>query len=168
MVDSVPVPVSIGGGFCDGRGLVAALALGGDAITMGTRWVTSKECIVHQKYKEAIVNMNYNETDYILMSIGDPVRAIRSEMTQNILKEEFKDDKTELMRLLFEIKKQNDEGRMAVNTGDIAGGIAPAGVVGGRIHEIKTCQQIVDDIMAEAEVVLKMLGERKLWYQVKK
>lgn len=168
MVDSVPVPVSIGGGFCDGRGLVAALALGADAITMGTRWVTSKECIVHQKYKEAIVNMNYNETDYILMSIGDPVRAIRSDMTQAILRVEFKEDKTELMGLLMGMLKQHDEGKMAVNTGDIKNGVAPAGVVGGRINEIKTCQQIVDDIMAEAEVVLKMLSERKLWYQVKK
>jgi nitronate monooxygenase len=163
MVDLVKLPVSIGGGFCDGRGLVAALAMGGEAITMGTRFVASKECIVHDRVKEAIVNMQYNETDYILMSIGDPVRAIRGPVTQKILQTEFKEDKTELLKLLATIKQQNDTDQMAVNTGRLEEGIVPAGVVGGRIHEIKTCKQIIDDIIAEAEVMLKKLGERKCW-----
>ncbi|OGP60289.1 MAG: hypothetical protein A2V67_06900 [Deltaproteobacteria bacterium RBG_13_61_14] len=163
MVDSVKVPVSIGGGFCDGRGLVAALAWGGEAITMGTRFVCSKECIVHPKVKEAIVKMEHTDTDFILTSIGDPVRALKNPVTQKILKNEFRDNKTELMQTLIPIKTQNDENRMAVNTGEIESGIVPAGQVGGRIHEIKTCQQIIDDIIAEAEVVLRKLSERKYW-----
>lgn len=163
MVDSVKIPVSIGGGFCDGRGLVAALAWGGEAITMGTRFVCSKECIVHPKVKEAIVKMEHTDTDFILTSIGDPVRALKNPVTQKILKNEFRDNKTELMQTLIPIKTQNDENRMAVNTGEIESGIVPAGQVGGRIHEIKTCQQIIDDIIAEAEVVLRKLSERKYW-----
>ena len=163
LVDLVKIPVSIGGGFCDGRGLVAALALGGEAITMGTRFVASKECTVHENYKQAIVNMQYNETDYILMSIGDPVRCIRGPMSQAVLKLEFKDDKTELLKLLSRLKEQNDTGTMASNTGKLEDGIVPAGVVGGRIHEIKTCKQIVDDIMAEADVILEKLSKRKYW-----
>jgi len=163
LVDRVKIPVSIGGGFCDGRGLVAALAMGGEAITMGTRFVCSKECIVHDRVKEMIVKMEYNETDFILMSIGDPVRAWRNEITQKILKNEFKDDKTELMKELAKIQQQNREGKMAVNTGDIEDGIVPVGVVGGRIDRIKSCKEIIDDIIAEAEVVLKKLGERKYW-----
>jgi len=163
MVDSVQIPVSIGGGFCDGRGLVAALAWGGEAITMGTRFVCSKECIVHPRVKEAIVRMEHTDTDFILTSIGDPVRALKNPVTQKILKTEFQDNKTELMQTLIPIKTQNDENRMAVNTGEIESGIVPAGQVGGRIHEIKTCQQIIDDIIAEAEVVLRKLAERKYW-----
>jgi len=163
MVDSVKVPVSIGGGFCDGRGLVAALAWGGEAITMGTRFVCSKECIVHPKVKEALVKMEHTDTDFILTSIGDPVRALRNPVTQKIMKTEFKDNKTELMQALIPIKTQNDEHRMAVNTGEIESGIVPAGQVAGRIHEIKSCKQIIDDIIAEAEVVLQKLSQRKYW-----
>ncbi|MCX5858719.1 MAG: nitronate monooxygenase [Proteobacteria bacterium] len=163
LVDLVKIPVSIGGGFCDGRGLVAALALGGEAITMGTRFVASKECTVHENYKQAIVNMQYNETDYILMSIGDPVRCIRGPMSQAVLKLEFKEDKTELIKLLSKLKEQNDTGNMASNTGKLEEGMVPAGVVGGRIHEIKTCKQIVDDIMTEADVILEKLSKRKYW-----
>lgn len=163
LVDLVKIPVSIGGGFCDGRGLVAALALGGEAITMGTRFVASKECTVHEKYKQAIVDMQYNETDFILMSIGDPVRCIRGPMSQAVLKLEFKEDKTELIKLLGRLKEQNDTGNMASNTGKLEDGIVPAGVVGGRIHEIKTCKQIIDDIMAEADVILGKLSKRQCW-----
>ena len=163
MVDSVKVPVSIGGGFCDGRGLVAALAWGGESITMGTRFLCSKECIVHPKVKEVIVNMAHTDTDFILTSIGDPVRAWRNPVTQKVLKTEFKDNKTEMLQTLMPIKQQNDEGKMAVNTGEVDTGIVPAGQVGGRIHEIKSCKEIIDDIIAEADEVLKKLSERKYW-----
>jgi len=163
MVDSVKVPVSIGGGFCDGRGLVAALAWGAEAITMGTRFVCSKECIVHPKAKETIVKMEHTDTDFILTSIGDPVRAWSNKVTQKVMKTEFLDDKTEFMKTLIPIKQQNDEWRMCVNTGDVENGILPAGQVAGRIKEIKSCKEIIDDIIAEAEIVLKKLSERKYW-----
>lgn len=163
MVDSVKVPVSIGGGFCDGRGLVAALAFGGEAITMGTRFVCSKECIVHPRVKEAIVKMEHTDTDFILTSIGDPVRARRNPVTQAILKTEFQNNKTELLKSLMPIKIQADQDKMAVNTGELETGIVPAGQVSGRIHSIKSCQEIIDDIIAEAEVVLNKLSERKYW-----
>lgn len=163
MVDSVKVPVSIGGGFCDGRGLVAALAWGGEAITMGTRFLCSKECCVHPKVKEAVVNMAHTDTDFILTSIGDPVRALRNPVTQGILKTEFNDNKTELLKCLMPIKEQADKDCMAVNTGEIDAGIVPAGQVGGRIHEIKSAKEIIDDIIAEAEEVLKKLSARQCW-----
>lgn len=163
MVDSVKIPVSIGGGFCDGRGLVAALALGAEAVTMGTRFLCSRECIVHPRVKEAIINMQHTDTDFILTSIGDPVRARRNPVTQAILKHEFKDDKTELLKVLLPIKQQADEGRMAVNTGEIESGIVPAGQVAGRIKEIKSCREIIDGIITEAELVLRKLAERKYW-----
>jgi nitronate monooxygenase len=163
MVDSVKVPVSIGGGFCDGRGLVAALAWGGEAITMGTRFVCSEECIVHQNVKDAIAKMAHTDTDFILTSIGDPVRALRNPVTQTILKTEFKTDKSEMLKALMPIKMQSDENKMAVNTGEIETGMVPAGQVGGRIHEIKPVKQIIEDIIAEADMVLEKLSEREYW-----
>ena len=163
VVDTVDVPVSIGGGFCDGRGLVAALAFGGEAITMGTRFMASKECIVHDNVKKMIVDMAHTDTDFILMSIGDPVRAWRNQITQNVLKTEFLEDKSELFRALIPVKEQDDKDQMAMNTGDIHNGIVPVGQVAGRIHEIKSCKEIIDDIISEAEVVLQKLSEKKYW-----
>lgn len=163
MVDSVDVPVSIGGGFCDGRGLVAALAMGGEAITMGTRFLSSKESIAHPKVKEAIVRMTYDDTDYILTSIGDPGRVLRGPASQRILATEFKHDKTEFIQASIPIKLQADEGRMAVNTGELETGIVPCGQVGGRIKEIKSCKAIIDDIISEAEEVIAKLSKKKYW-----
>lgn len=163
MVDSVDVPVCIGGGFCDGRGLAAVLAMGGEALYMGTRFCASKECIIHPKAKEAIVNMNYNETDYILMSIGDPVRCVRNKLSQDVLEAEKNNDSKSLMRLLGPMLIMDQEGRMPVNSGNMEEGIAPFGMVGGRIKEIKSCREIIDDIVAEAEVVVKKLAEGKYW-----
>ena len=68
-----------------------------------------------------------------------------------------------MLKVLMPIKQQNDEGKMAVNTGEIDTGMVPAGQVGGRIHEIKSCKQIIEDIIAEADIVLKKLSERKYW-----
>lgn len=163
MVDSVNVPVSIGGGFCDGRGLVAALAMGGESITMGTRFLASKESIAHPRVKEAIINMTYDDTDYILTSLGDPGRVLRGPASQRILATEFQHDKTDFVQAMIPIKLQSDEHRMAVNTGDLENGIVPVGQVGGRIKEIKTCKAIIDDIIAEAEEVLAKLSKKKYW-----
>lgn len=161
MVDSVKVPVSIGGGFCDGRGLVAALAWGGEAITMGTRFVMSKECVAHQKIKDYAVKMAHTDTDFILTSIGDPVRAISNPVSRKVLATEFNEDKTELIQTLLPIKLQEEEDRMAVNTGELETGLVPLGQVAGRIDKILTCKEIIDGIIAEAEVVLNKLSHKK-------
>ncbi len=163
VVDSVDVPVSIGGGFCDGRGLVAALAWGGEAITMGTRFMSSNECVVHDNVKKMIVDMQYNETDFILMSMGDPVRAWRNPITQKVLDTEFLEDKTEMIKTLIPIKEQDNKGQMSMNTGDIRTGIVPVGQVAGRIDGVKPCKEIIDEIIAEADQVLNNLSDRKYW-----
>jgi NAD(P)H-dependent flavin oxidoreductase YrpB (nitropropane dioxygenase family) len=163
MVDSVDVPVVIGGGFCDGRGLVAVLAMGGEALSMGTRFCASEECIIHPNAKQSIVDMKYNETDYILMSIGDPVRCLSTELTQKVLEAEKNNDTQTLFQLLIPMADCEKEGRMPVNTGDMSTGIAPWGMVGGRINSIKPVKQIIDDVVAEAEEVLTKLSARKYW-----
>lgn len=163
LVDSVDIPVVIGGGFCDGRGLAAVLAMGGEGLIMGTRFCASQECIIHQKAKQSIVDMKYNETDYILMSIGDPVRCLRTDMTQKILKAEKNNDQLELMEILSPIMELDEKGDMSINNGDIQNGILPWGMVGGRINDIKTVKQIIDDVIEEADEVIQKLSQRKIW-----
>ena len=163
LVDLVDIPVCIGGGFCDGRGLVTALAMGGEAVYMGTRFCASKECIIHPKAKQAIIDMQYNETDFILTSIGDPVRCVRTEFTQKVLEAEKNNDQAGMFKILEPLLELEKIGQMCVNTGELDKGIAPFGMVGGRINEIKTCKQIIDDIVSEADVVINKLAERKYW-----
>ncbi len=163
MVDSVDVPVCIGGGFCDGRGLATVLAMGGEALYMGTRFCASKECIIHPTAKQAIVDMKYNETDYIMMSIGDPVRCLRNKVSQQVLEAEKKNDNTKMMQALAPLLELDHGGRMPVNSGNMDEGIAPFGMVGGRINEIKSCKEIIDDIMADAEKVVKKLAAGSYW-----
>ncbi len=164
LVDEVDVPVAIGGGFCDGRGLVAVLAMGGEAVYMGTRFCASEECIIHPKVKQKLVEMAYNETDYILMSVGDPVRAVRNSRTQKILEIEEKEGADGVTKFMAEDSGGLGLGGLtAMNTGDVEQGILPLGMVGGRIKEVKPVQQIVDDIVAEADEVLQKLSARKYW-----
>ena len=165
LVDEVDVPVAIGGGFCDGRGLAAVLAMGGEAVYMGTRFCASEECVIHPKVKQLIVDTAYNETDYILMSIGDPVRAIRNKRTQKILEIEQTEGAKGIQKFMAESRSEGDGlgGRTAMNTGDIEQGILPLGMVSGRIKEIKPVKQIVDDIVAEADEVIRKLAARKYW-----
>ena len=165
LVDMVDVPVAIGGGFCDGRGLAAVLAMGGEAVYMGTRFCASEECVIHPKVKQRLVEMSYNETDYILMSIADPVRAVRNQRTQKILEIEQKEGAEGLMKYLMEMHKDGFtfSGPTAMNTGDLEQGILPLGMVSGRIKEIKPVKKIIDDIIAEADAVINKLAARKYW-----
>ena len=164
LVDKVDVPVAIGGGFCDGRGLVAVLAMGGEAVYMGTRFCASEECIIHPKVKQRLVEMEYNETDYILMSLGDPVRAVRNRRTQKILEIEQKEGAEGVTKFMAETSEGLGLGGMtAMNTGDVEEGILPLGMVSGRIRKIEPVKQIIDDIVAEADDVLQKLSARTYW-----
>jgi NAD(P)H-dependent flavin oxidoreductase YrpB (nitropropane dioxygenase family) len=163
LVDEVDVPVAIGGGFCDGRGLVAVLAMGGEAVYMGTRFCASEECVIHPKVKQLIVDTEYNETDYILMSIGDPVRAIRNKRTQKILEIEQTEGAEGIRKFMAKSRSAGDGlgGLTAMNTGDTERGILPLGMVSGRINEVKPVKEIVDDIVAEANEVIQKLANRQ-------
>jgi nitronate monooxygenase len=163
LVDRVDVPVAIGGGFCDGRGLAAVLAMGGEAVYMGTRFCASEECVIHPKVKQLILDTEYNETDYIMMSIGDPVRAIRNKRTQKILEIEQSEGAAGLSKFMAESRSETDGlgGMTAMNTGDIEQGVLPLGMVSGRINDIKPVKQIVDDIVAEADMVIQKLAKRE-------
>ena len=165
LVDQIDAPVAIGGGFCDGRGLAAVLAMGGEAVYMGTRFCASEECIIHEKVKQRLVEMAYNETDYLFMTIGDPVRAVRNERTQKILNIEQNEGAEGLIKYLQSMQKEGFgfSGPTAMNSGDTDQGILPLGMVSGRIGSIKPVKQIVDDIVAEADAVINKLAARKYW-----
>jgi enoyl-[acyl-carrier protein] reductase II len=85
VVDAVDVPVIAAGGFADGRGLVAALALGAQGIQMGTRFICTTECTVHDNYKQAIIKAKDRSTMTTGHSLGHPVRALRNPMAHEFV-----------------------------------------------------------------------------------
>ncbi len=154
VVDAIDIPVVAAGGIADGRGLVAALALGADGIQMGTRFVTSKECTVNQKYKDAIVKAKDRDAVVTGRSTGHPVRVLKNELTREYGKLEKQHVETEILEKLGTGKL-----KAAAIDGDVKQGSVMSGQIAGMIHDIKPCKQIIDDIMNETDGLLDRIKE---------
>ena len=85
VADAVKIPVIAAGGIADGRGMAAAFMLGAEAVQMGTRFVASKEAVVHENYKQLVIKSKDIDTRVTGRTTGHPVRAIRNEMTRHYL-----------------------------------------------------------------------------------
>lgn len=150
IVDAVKIPVIAAGGIGDGRGLAAVFMLGAEAGQIGTRFVVANESIVHDNYKKRIIASKDIDSTVTGRSTGHPVRSIRNNMTRNYLKLE-KDGRT------FEELELITLGslRTAVMDGDIVNGSLMAGQIAGLISKEQSCQEIMNEIIEEAKVLLK-------------
>ncbi|MGB9880482.1 MAG: enoyl-[acyl-carrier-protein] reductase FabK [Anaerolineae bacterium] len=157
VVDAVKIPVIAAGGFADGRGLVAALALGAVGIQMGTRFICTKECAVHPNYKEMIVKAGDRATITTGHSLGHPVRALRNPMTRKF-EEMEKQQLTEEALIEFGTGKL----RLAAVEGDVVEGSFMAGQSCGLVHDIPTVAELIQRIISEAEKILLHLPHHVL------
>ncbi len=150
VVDSVKIPVIAAGGIADGRGFAAARMLGAEGVQMGTRFVASVESIAHDNYKKKIVKAKDIDSEVTGMSTGHPIRVLRNQMTREYLRLE-KEGAT------FEELEQLTLGslRKAVMDGDDVNGSLMAGQIAGMIRDVKTCKEIIEDVMKEAEALLQ-------------
>jgi enoyl-[acyl-carrier protein] reductase II len=157
VVDGVKIPVIAAGGFADGRGLAAALALGTQGIQMGTRFVCSTECIAHPAYKQKILEANDQSTVVTGKTTGLPLRSLKNALTEQFLALEQAGASKEEMNLL-------GQGRMyqGLIEGDIDEGSMLAGQIAGMIKDIKPVKVIIEEIVAEAEWVITRLNEFKI------
>ena len=153
-VDAVQIPVVGGGGFGDARGFISCLALGAEGVLMGTRFMVTKECLIHDNFKEAFVNATETATVIVQKSIGDPLRVIRNETAEKIL--EMEQTGTTLEELIPLIA--GERGREAMAKGDIQGGITSCGQVVGLIHDVPTVKEVVDDIINGAKEIIDRLS----------
>lgn len=154
VADAVNVPIVAAGGFADGRGLAAALALGATGIQMGTRFIATTECPVHQHYKEMIVRAGDRGTITTGHSLGHPVRALKSPMTRKFQEME-KIGLTEEELIEFGTGKL----RIAVVDGNVAEGSFMAGQCCGLIKEVAPVAELIERIVAEAESILLRLPQ---------
>lgn len=153
VVDAVKVPIIAAGGFADGRGLLAALALGAVGIQMGTRFICTTECTVHPNYKEKIVRAGDRATTVTGQSLGHPVRAIRNAMTTRFAEME-KTGVTEADIIEFGTGRL----RLAAVEGDVVNGSVMAGQIAGLVHDVVSVRELIERIMAEAETGLRQLN----------
>ncbi len=152
IADAVDIPVIAAGGIADGRGFVAALALGAKAVQIGTRFVCTDECIAHDNYKQTILKAGDRDAIVTGRSTGHPARVIRNKFTRRFLKMEKNNMSTEdLMR--------EGEGALekAAIDGDIDNGTIMAGQISSLITDVKTCENVIKDIIEQAEEVRKNL-----------
>lgn len=144
--DLISIPMIASGGFGDGRGLVAALALGADGINMGTRFMATTEAPVHQKVKEALVAATETETELIFRPLRNTARVARNSVSVEVVNVLANGGEFEDVRDLV----AGVRGRTVFESGDIEAGIWSAGTVQGLIHDIPTVADLVERIVAEA------------------
>jgi len=152
IVDAVSIPVIAAGGIADGRGLAAALALGADAVQMGTRFVACHECTAHTNYKKAIIKAGDRDTVVTGRTTGHPVRNLRN----------FLSNKINVMEKKGASKEEIEEYgigrlRIAVREGNIKEGTVMLGQIAGLISDIKPAEEIINDITNEANTVIEKL-----------
>lgn len=150
VVDAVKIPVIAAGGIGDGRGMVAAIALGADGVQLGTRFVCSKECTVHENYKFAIINAKDRDAVVSGRSTGHPIRCLRNKLTRKFEKLE------EAGGTISEVEELGKGAlRKAVVDGDIENGSLMSGQIAGLIKDIKCCDEIIKDLICEYNSNLK-------------
>lgn len=149
------IPVIASGGFADGRGLAAALALGAEGINMGTRFMVTQEAPIHPNIKQKVVEMDETQTSLIFRSFRNTARVYKNSVAQRVLEVEKAGGDFNQVHELVSGRNQD----VAWTTGDIDAGMVTVGMCGGLIHDIPTCAQLVRNIMSEAE---QIIGERLL------
>ena len=148
--DKVKIPMLASGGFGDGRGLVAALALGAEGINMGTRFCATKEAPIHESFKLAMVNNDERATSLIFRSYRNTARVARNAITEQVIANEAEGKPFEEIAHLV----KGARGKEGLDSGDLDHGIWTAGMVMGLINDVPTCQQLIDRIMAEANAII--------------
>jgi len=153
VVDAVAIPVIAAGGIADGRGLVAALALGAAGIQMGTRFICTTECTVHPNYKSKILAAGDRATTTTGHTLGHPVRAIKNPMVHEFARLE-KEKVSEEQIIEFGTGRL----RLAAVEGDMRNGSIMAGQSCGLIRDIVPVHELLTRIVREAEGVITSLS----------
>ncbi|MGB3865709.1 MAG: nitronate monooxygenase family protein [Xanthobacteraceae bacterium] len=149
--DKITIPMIASGGFGDGRGLAAALALGAEGINMGTRFLATEEAPIHRKIKEQIVANDERATDLIFRTMRNTSRVSRNDVSQEVVRLEKAGAKFEDVRHLV----VGSRGKVVYESGDPNYGIWSAGMVQGLIHDIPTCAELITRIVADAETIIQ-------------
>ena len=153
VADAVKIPVIAAGGIGDGRGTAAAFMLGGEGIQVGTRFLVSRECTVHQNYKNKVLGAKDIDTDVTGRSTGHPVRVIKNKLSREFQKLEKNNGTIEELENL-------GKGSLpkAAREGDVINGSIMAGQISGLINREESCREIIEDLINGAKDTISKLG----------
>jgi enoyl-[acyl-carrier protein] reductase II len=146
VVDAVEIPVIAAGGILDGRGLVAALALGAEGVQMGTRFMCADECTISPLVKDKIIKAKDRSTVVTGRSTGHPVRCLDNRFTRELEQHEKEGMPASELEKLGQGKL-----RLAMVDGDLENGSIMAGQIAGAVSRIEPAAMIVQDVMQSAE-----------------
>ncbi len=147
------IPFIASGGFGDGAGLAAALALGADGINMGTRFMATKEAPIHEKVKQAMVEASELDTALIYRTLRNTARVFRNGIAEQVLEIEARPGETKFEDIRELV--QGVRGREVYSQGDLDHGIWSAGMVVGLIDDIPTCEELIGRIVEDAEKIIE-------------
>ena len=149
IVDAVNIPVIAAGGIADGRGIAAAFMLGARAVQMGTHFVATKESMVHENYKNAILKAKDIDSRVTGRTTGHPVRALRNQMTKQYL------DMEKAGASFEELEHLTLGGlRRAVVDGDVVNGSVMAGQSAAMVKEILSCEELIQKLVKETDALI--------------
>jgi nitronate monooxygenase len=149
---AIKVPLLASGGVGSARSLVAALALGADGVNMGTRFMATKEAPIHDKIKQAIVEGDERGSTHIIRKFRNTSRVYKNSVAMKIREIEARPESTfaDIADLVG-----GAGNKAAYQTGDIEAGTWSAGMVMGLIHDIPTCKELLDGMVAEAKAIVE-------------
>ena len=148
-VDAIKIPVIASGGFADARGLVAALALGAEAMNMGTRFVATQEAPALEMVKQWYVDASETDTMYVMRSLRTTERVLRSPIAEKVV--ELEGQGAGIAELAPLVSGKN--GLRVLEDGDIDVGLMTAGQSVGLVHDVPTVRELIDTIIDEARQI---------------
>lgn len=146
----LPLPLIAGGGIADGAGLAAALCLGADGVVMGTRFIASRECVIHPAFQQALCAANEEDTVIVQRSIKTPLRTLRNEAAIKVLELEARGASMEELLTVI----SGSLTKAAYENGDVQGCAFPMGQCAGLIDEVLPVAEIVRKTVEQAQEIL--------------
>lgn len=147
------IPFLASGGFGDGRGLAAALAMGADGINMGTRFLVTKEAPIHENVKQRMVEASELDTALIFRTLRNTSRVFKNSIAQQVVEIEAQEGETQFDDIAPLVK--GVRGRELFESGETENGVWSAGMVIGLIDDIPSCEELLTRMVDEAEHIIK-------------
>jgi NADH:quinone reductase (non-electrogenic) len=153
------LPYIASGGFADGRGLAAALALGCQGVNMGTRFLCTVESPIHENIKQTIVKATEQDTVHIFRTLNNTARVFKNKVSTEVVRLERRPGGAKFEEIRDLVSGQR--GKVVYENGDPDYGIWSAGLCVGLIKDIPTCEALLKRIENEAEAVIDRLSKLK-------
>lgn len=152
VADALNIPVIAAGGIADGRGIAASFMLGAEGVQIGTRFLASEECQIHPVYKQLVVEAKDTDNVVTGRSTGHPCRNLKTKFSKRLSGGEMNGTITpdEFEKITL------GSTRKAVVDGNLEEGSFLCGLIAGMINDVKPCKEIIEEMMAQAEKLMKI------------